>query len=84
MQQDESKALADYRDLYLDRSRALYELDIKTDLGDTMTQTSAARLRGAATRDALALAWAQVDALLGGRPLEAALTAGVKESGETP
>lgn len=36
---------ADYRDLYLDRSRALYELEVKTDLGDAMTQTTDVRLK---------------------------------------
>ena len=34
----------DYRELYLDRSRALYELEVKTDLGDAMTEISAVRL----------------------------------------
>ena len=34
----------DYRELYLDRSRALYELEVKTDLGDAMTEISALRL----------------------------------------
>lgn len=34
----------DYRDLYLDRSRALYELEVKTDLGDAMTRISEVRL----------------------------------------
>ena len=28
----------DYRELYLARSRALYELEVKTDLGDAMTE----------------------------------------------
>jgi outer membrane protein TolC len=37
----ESQALlvsADFRDLALDRSRTLYDLDMKADLGDSMTQ----------------------------------------------
>ena len=34
----------DYRDLYLDRSRARYDLEIKSDLGDAMVQQTAARL----------------------------------------
>lgn len=34
---------ADYRDLYLDRSRALYDLEVKTDLGDAMTRISEVR-----------------------------------------
>ena len=38
------KVRGDYRELYLDRSRALYELEVKTDLGDAMTEISALRL----------------------------------------
>jgi len=40
-----SRAMQDYRDLYLDRSRALYELEVKTDLGDAMTQITEVRLQ---------------------------------------
>ena len=32
----------DYREIYLDRSRALYELEVKTDLGDAMARVSEA------------------------------------------
>jgi len=39
------QAMQDYRDLYLDRSRALYELEVKADLGDAMTQISEVRLK---------------------------------------
>jgi outer membrane protein TolC len=38
------KVRGDYRELYLDRSRALYELEVKTDLGNAMTEISAVRL----------------------------------------
>lgn len=38
------KVRGDYRELYLDRSRALYELEVKTDLGDAMTEISSLRL----------------------------------------
>lgn len=55
----------DYRDLYLDRSRALYELDVRTDLGDSMAQFSAARYQSAQAEFELALALAQLEALLG-------------------
>lgn len=37
------KALTDYREIYLDRSRALYEMEVKTDLGDAMVQVSDAQ-----------------------------------------
>lgn len=56
---------ADYRDLYLDRSRALYELEVKTDLGDAMTQTSDVRLQQARVNYEITLAWGRVRALLG-------------------
>jgi len=39
--------LGDYRELYLDRSRALYEMEVKTDLGDAMVQMSLVRLERA-------------------------------------
>lgn len=64
-QGEEAAVLEDYRDLYLDRSRARYELDLETSLGDAMAQSSAARLFAAETRYRLALAWARLDALTG-------------------
>ena len=36
------KASTDYREIYLDRSRALYEMEVKTDLGDSMVRVSEA------------------------------------------
>ena len=68
VQRQEARALADYRDLYLDRSRALYQLELRTDLGDSMVRLSEARLRRAETRYQLALSWARLDALTG-RPV---------------
>jgi outer membrane protein TolC len=64
-QRDTAKTLGDYRDQYLDRSRALYELEVKADLGDAMVQTSEARLQAARADFDMALAWARLDALLG-------------------
>lgn len=64
--QRQSAALrADYRDLYLDRSRAQYELEIRTDLGDAMVQQSAARVYQAETDYHLALAWERLVELTG-------------------
>ena len=40
----------EYRDLYLDRSRTLYELERSSDLGDAMVQTSAVKLELARIR----------------------------------
>lgn len=54
-----------YRDLYLDRSRALYELEVRTDLGDAMTQTSAVQHLLAEARFDWLMARAQLQALTG-------------------
>ena len=61
----ELQALDDYRDLYLDRSRTLYELEVTADLGDAMVQTSEVRLLKAQTRFQWMLARARLDALAG-------------------
>lgn len=66
IRKDEAKALKDYRDLYLDRSRAIYEMEFKTDLGDAMVRMSEAQLESADVRFAIALAWETMDALTGG------------------
>jgi outer membrane protein TolC len=56
---------SDFRELYLDRSRAEYELEMRTDLGDAMVQASDARLRHLQyQRDAL-IAQAKLELLLG-------------------
>ena len=54
-----------YRDIYLDRSRALYELEVKSDLGDAMTRITEAQWLAAQVEFRLALAWARLDALTG-------------------
>jgi outer membrane protein TolC len=54
-----------YRDLYLDRSRALYELEVTSDLGDAMVELSQAQLFKAQTFFELAVSWAKLDSLLG-------------------
>ncbi len=56
----------DYRDLYLDRSRAEYEMELKSDLGDAMVRLSEAQLYSAQVRFEAALAWERLDALIGG------------------
>ncbi|RMG59462.1 MAG: TolC family protein, partial [Gammaproteobacteria bacterium] len=55
----------DYRELYLDRSRALYDLEVKTDLGDAMTRISEVRLATARTLFAWALNRARMKAMTG-------------------
>lgn len=58
----------EYRDTALERSRAEYELELKTNLGDSMAQTMTARLRARSVEYRLALALARLEALAG-RPL---------------
>jgi outer membrane protein TolC len=62
---EELAVLQDYRELYLDRSRALYELEVKSDLGDAMTQISAVRLRQGEAQFEWLMAKARLDALAG-------------------
>lgn len=57
------KTTADYNELYLDRSRALYELEVKTDLGDAMVAMSETRYQQAQVEFDLALAWIELDVI---------------------
>jgi outer membrane protein TolC len=65
-----AKVQADYRDLALERSRALYEMELRTTLGETMATTADAKLRQRSVEYKLALALAKLEALLG-QPLPA-------------
>lgn len=56
---------ADYRDLALDRARAQYEVELKTNLGETEAFTIEAKLRQRAVEYRLALTLAKLEALLG-------------------
>jgi outer membrane protein TolC len=58
----------EYRDLQLERSRGLYELELKSNLGTSMVGTSDAKLRARRNEYQLALSFARLEALLG-RPL---------------
>lgn len=60
---------ADYADFYLDFSRALYENETQTDLGDSMVQLSEANYQIIAQQFKQALAWAQLDVLSGKPPM---------------
>ncbi len=62
---DAARTRSDYRELYLDRSRALYEMEVAADLGDAMVLSTEARLRQAEADYAYWLAWAELDALRG-------------------
>ncbi len=65
LRQQEKAALVelDYRELYLDNSRAEYELEFKTDLGNAMVKISEAQLALAQNRYQQALVWERLDAL---------------------
>jgi len=73
-----SRAAADkqieYRDWALERARAEYELELKTNLGDSMAETQMAQLRRKQVEYRLALALARLEALSGGSlpPVEGA------------
>lgn len=62
---DEVTAAMDYTELSLDKSRALYELEVKSDLGYSMVSFSEAERKVVQTDFDIALAWAQLDALSG-------------------
>lgn len=63
-----AKVQIDYRDKALDRARAEYELEMRTNLGVTMAETQDAALRASEVEYRLALALARLEALVG-RPL---------------
>ena len=54
-----------YRSYYQDRSRALYELEMRSDLGDAQAAAAEAMLEVIRVDFQHALLWAQIDALLG-------------------
>lgn len=55
----------DYRDLVLERSRGLYELELKSNLGTSMMHTVEANLRVRRNEYLLALDFARLEAILG-------------------
>lgn len=69
-----------HRDLALDRARGEYEMELKTNLGDSMAATVEARMEQRRAEYRLALALAQLEALVG-QPL-AELAAGAPSQGE--
>lgn len=59
-----------YRDLTMERSRGLYELELRSNLGTSMTESFEANLRVRRNEYQLALDFARLEAMLG-KPLEA-------------
>ncbi len=60
-----ARAGEEYRELYLDRSRAIYEMELKTDLGDAMVRLTEAQLEQMRRKFDTVLAFEELDALLG-------------------
>jgi outer membrane protein TolC len=68
-----ARGYTDYRNLQLERSRGLYEMEMKSNLGTSMSETSDARLRTRRNEYQLALGFARLEALLG-KPLSETAT----------
>jgi len=62
---DQTRQLLDYRDLSLDLSRARYEQELQSDLGDSMVNVSAAKLEAMRVETQRILTWAKLQALMG-------------------
>lgn len=54
-----------YRDLYLDRSRTLYQMEVRSDLGDSQARQAEAIWRGSRAEFDRAMIWARIDAMRG-------------------
>ncbi|MDH5573048.1 MAG: TolC family protein, partial [Gammaproteobacteria bacterium] len=65
IQKEEAQAQSNYRELYLDRSRALYEMEVKADLGDAMVRITDAERDLIKTDFDIALAWETMSMLTG-------------------
>ena len=70
LQRDELTTHADFRELSLDRNRALYEMEVKTDLGDAMVKVTETEYELLATEFNIVLVWEQLDAITGMKPIE--------------
>jgi outer membrane protein TolC len=65
VEREELQVTGDFRDLYLDRSRALYEMDMTADLGDSMTQIADLQLQQAKNSFQIELTRVHIQALTG-------------------
>lgn len=68
-QHQQVKTELNYRELYLDKSRAEYESELKSDLGSAMVFLSAAQLEEKRILYKMAYQWAELDILLGTKQL---------------
>ncbi|WP_373020288.1 TolC family protein [Thiomicrorhabdus sp.] len=71
-EKNQNQIFGDYADLYLDYSRALYENETATDLGDSMVRLSEANYEQVAWKFKQALLWAKLDYLMGKEVFSAA------------
>jgi len=62
---EQSKQLLEYRDLSLDLSRIRYEQELQSDLGDSMTNVSTAKLAVMRVETQRILTWAKLQAMMG-------------------
>lgn len=62
---EEMQVLTDYSELYLDKSRTLYEMEVRATLGDAMITVTKAQYEALKADLDMAYAWAKMDALTG-------------------
>jgi hypothetical protein len=65
---EQARTESDWRDLKLDESRTMYELEAQADLGFSMSQQTKARRDEQATAFCRALTLAELSALQGAKP----------------
>jgi len=65
LKKQKADGLTDYQDYYLDKSRALYEVELESDLGDAMTKFSSAILEQAKVKYQWILTWEALSMLTG-------------------
>jgi len=66
-QRQQHRVAIELRELELDRNRAMYEMELKTDLGNAMVAVSEIRYLQAKTEFELALAWMELELVLGNK-----------------
>lgn len=77
IQREQMQAQQNFRELDLDRSRALYELEVKTDLGDSMVRVTEAEFQAMQTDFNIVLAWEKMDVLTSGNSMAPGETNGL-------
>jgi outer membrane protein TolC len=77
-EQQELEVTAARVEIELDKARGEYELEIRSDLGDAMVNTSRVNYQQAKNRYQLALAWMQLNLLTGDDPLDIILSANTR------